>query len=519
MRSNIFLKYDNISNNRYFKEKNIARKFVISLFVISILAVILLEFLIFISLFYNFKSLNMPVEVYTSLISLSLMIILFIALLSSFSQSINAFIIRRKEEFLLSLPSSSSNLVNYRFMKTFFVSTIIIVIFSFPLLYSYFYIYNYSFIYYILILIPLIVVSFLIVSVVFFISSFIAAIFKRFNLYYVSLFFYLLIMIAGLIFILYYIPNFRILIKSVKVSQFVNVLTAKKSNIYFPNNLIAEMSLNINYLYNLVILFVESLIFFILFQFFLRFSELRLSKYEQKAFWRFNFRKYFIVSKDLNHFISEELRIFNSGIILFILIVIIFIIFSIGKFNTGSYYNFIFSGFCITFGYFMVLFGLYFVFPSFSQEGQSGWVIFSSPVKRDSIFYQKNFASLIFMLIHAFIIVIIWSLIFNMNINYLLYFINFALFITVGLSVMFTSIGTAYPNFAKRDIQDLSTTPSGLLSTFIAIFYIFVPIYIFFRFGFLFSIISTYILFLAIVIIFINVGKRKIRDMNFAVRN
>ncbi len=519
MSSNIFLKYENISNSRYFKEKNIARKFVIFLFIVSIFTVILLEFLIFISLFYNFKTLNMPVSVYISLISLSLMIIFFISLLSSLSQSINAFVIQRKEEFLLSLPSKASNLVNYRFIKTFYISSLIIILFSFPLLYSYFYIYNYNFIYYLLIIAPLIVVSFLISSIVFFISAFITTVFKKFNLYYISLFFYIVVMLVGFLILIYYIPNFRLLLRSVKVSQFVNVLISKKPIVYFPNYLIANMSVNINYLTNFIVLLSESLIFFLLFQIFLKFAELRLSGYEKKSFWRFNFKKYFVVSKDLNHFISEELRIFNSGIIFFILVVIVFIIFSIGKINIGSYYNFIFSGFCITFGYFMVLFGLYFIFPSFSQEGQAGWIIFSSPIKRISIFYQKNIASLIFMLSHAIWIVIIWALIFNMNLNYLLYFINFAFFITLGISVLFTSLGTAYPNFAKRDIQDLSTTPSGLLSTFIAIFYIFTPVYIFFQFGFIFSILSIYLLFLIILVIFITIGKKKINSMNFAVRN
>ena len=90
-------------------------------------------------------------------------------------------------------------------------------------------------------------------------------------------------MLVGFLILIYYIPNFRLLLRSVKVSQFVNVLISKKPIVYFPNYLIANMSVNINYLTNFIVLLSESLIFFLLFQIFLKFAELRLSGYEKKS--------------------------------------------------------------------------------------------------------------------------------------------------------------------------------------------------------------------------------------------
>ncbi len=519
MKSSIFIKYENIANRRYFKEKNIARKFVIFLSAISLFTIILLEFLIFLSLFHNFKTLDIPQKVYITLISFALLIIFYITFISNFSQAMSAFVVRKKEEFLLSLPLSTRDLVNYRFIKSFLISSMIIVIFSFPLIYSYFYVYNYNFIYYFLIVIPFLITSFLITSLVFFIISLISAIFKRFNMYYISIFFYIIFFILGFLLIIYYLPDFKLIYKVVKISQFVNIFSSRSQIIYSPEKIITNMSLNINYSYNLLVLFIESLILFSGFQFLIKYSKIHLSRHEEKSFWKFNFHKYYIISKDLNHFISEELKILNSGIILFIFFIIIYIISYIGKFNAGVYYNFIFSAFCITFGYLMILFGLYFIFPTFSQEGQSGWIIFSSPVTRKSIFNQKNMASLVFMLLHAMVIAAVLSILFNMNIYYFLYFLNFAFFVTVGISILFTSLGTAYPNFSKRNIQDLSTTPSGLLSTIISIFYIFIPIYIFYQFGFFVSILTLYLIFIVLLAIFIPLGSKKINTMDFSVRN
>jgi hypothetical protein len=76
-KTNILIKYENLSNSRYFKEKNVARKFVIFFFILSIFIIILLEFLIFISLFYNFKNIGVDRAVYLDLISLTLLIILY----------------------------------------------------------------------------------------------------------------------------------------------------------------------------------------------------------------------------------------------------------------------------------------------------------------------------------------------------------------------------------------------------------------------------------------------------------
>ncbi len=518
-KTNVLIKYENLSNSRYFKEKNVARKFVIFFFILSIFIIILLEFLIFISLFYNIKNIGIDKAVYFNLISLTLLIILYVDFLSIFTQSIYSFLVREKEAFWLSLPISARDVLDFKFIKTYIVSTMFIIIFSIPLIFSYLYIFSFSYVYYFFVILSLFVFSFLVVNLVFLITSLINIIFKKFNLYRIFVFFYIIAVLSGIIFIIHYLPNLGALFKSHSIKSFEDIFISTTQPSFSPQYILSNIILNINSFYNFLILLLESLFLFVVYIYLSKFSELRILRGQNKSFWKVSLPKYFIFSKDLNKFINEEIKIFNSGIIIFVFILILIILFSISKFNLLGYEKFIFSAFCITFGYLITLFGLYFVFPSFSQEGRSGWIIFSSPLNRKSIFSQKTWASVTFILLHALIISILFSLILRFNLVYTLYFYNFVLFISLGLAILFSSLGIAYPNFAKRDIQDLSTTPSGLVSTLIAIFYIFFPIYIFYNFGMIASLIFLYIVFIFIMVFCFKIAYSKIQNMDFSIRN
>ncbi len=516
MKSNIFLKYDNIANSRYFKEKNIARKFVIFFFIICLFLLILLEFIFFFDIFHVLKTSDISLNVYSVIISLVILLILLLAFISSFSQSLQSFILEKDQEFILSLPISTNDFIDYKFIKIYIVSSVIMTIFSIPLIFSYLYIFSYSYIYYIFSIIDILLISLLVVSSSFLLTSIINIIFRKFNLYIISSIFLLLFIIFSISITIQSAPNISLLFNVLTIKHFENIFNIKQI-LYSPQYLFSQILLNINYVNNTLILFTESISAFVLFQIVSRFDYLRIIKYHKKSFWGISSSKV-ILSRDLNHFINEEIQIFNSGIIIFILFFMVYIVFQISKFYLYKYNIYLYLGIIISISYMIVLLSLYFVFPSFSQEGRAGWIIFSSPIKRIDIFLQKIKASNIFVLIHAFILIIFISLFIKLSVYNILYFYLFIILTSLGISILFTSIGVGFPNFSKRDIQDLSTTPAGLSVTFISFIYVALPIYIFYLFGILISSIFFIGLFLLISIVSLHIGKKKIQNIDFSVR-
>ena len=116
----------------------------------------------------------------------------------------------------------------------------------------------------------------------------------------------------------------------------------------------------------------------------------------------------------------------------------------------------------MTIVYFVSALALRFAFPSFSQEGKTGWIIMSSPVSLVEIFLVKAMYFTVVFIIIGMVIALINSLILNFSllftgVSILLFVTAIALITTLAISV-----GAIFPNFETDDPEILSTSLPGL---------------------------------------------------------
>lgn len=116
--------------------------------------------------------------------------------------------------------------------------------------------------------------------------------------------------------------------------------------------------------------------------------------------------------------------------------------------------------------FFMSAFVLRFVFPSFSLEGKSAWILAHSPLNMTKIFWAKF---LFYGLIFIFIGLSAGALNFSMlDLSFDKLTIPF---IFLGLTILFITalglcLGSLFPNFESEDPQIITTSLSGLFFTF-----------------------------------------------------
>jgi len=112
--------------------------------------------------------------------------------------------------------------------------------------------------------------------------------------------------------------------------------------------------------------------------------------------------------------------------------------------------------------YFISAFVLRFVFPAFSSEKKSAWLLATAPINYSEIYWAKlvYFASLFTGL--GLIIVTVNSSYFGASI--LSYALSIVIFITAAVAVIVygLSLGAIFPNFETDDPAALSTSLPGL---------------------------------------------------------
>lgn len=121
--------------------------------------------------------------------------------------------------------------------------------------------------------------------------------------------------------------------------------------------------------------------------------------------------------------------------------------------------------------YFVAALVLRFVFPSFSSERDTAWVLFTSPARKKSIFYAKALFSVFSIVLLTLVIGLIHISILEGSLQSALLFLCFTLGEALVLAVSGLAFGVIFPNFETTDPQVLSTTLSGLGFTFGALVY------------------------------------------------
>jgi hypothetical protein len=123
-------------------------------------------------------------------------------------------------------------------------------------------------------------------------------------------------------------------------------------------------------------------------------------------------------------------------------------------------------------GYFLTAFGLRFVFPSLSLEGQAAWVLFASPVRLFRLFLGKLalYALLLGLVVGS--IALAGTLRLSPSPALLGAFALLLALVTVTTVAVSLAFGTLWPNFKESNPESLATNAGGLATTFLCLGYV-----------------------------------------------
>ena len=121
--------------------------------------------------------------------------------------------------------------------------------------------------------------------------------------------------------------------------------------------------------------------------------------------------------------------------------------------------------------YFMSSFTLRFVFPSFSVEKKTAWILASAPLSFRRIFFGKYLFYTVFFVILGVIMSTINSNMLHLSFTYAFYSILLFIITTIFIVTSGLSIGAIFPSTETDDPEVISTSMSGLSFTALALIY------------------------------------------------
>lgn len=184
-----------------------------------------------------------------------------------------------------------------------------------------------------------------------------------------------------------------------------------------------------------------------------------------------------LTEKDWLIIARSPAQLFQAGFIIFLEIVYLLLISRIPLAKVQlvfpSWYqeelvkfNFLFINYLVS------VFAIRFVFPMISLEGQSSWIVWSAPLPRMKIFWQKFIWSFLVILAWAEISTLFLIKILGLSLSqqWPLFLISLPLALTITTITL--GIGTIKPNFWEKNPEKLSTSPGGIMATAICLGYI-----------------------------------------------
>ena len=188
----------------------------------------------------------------------------------------------------------------------------------------------------------------------------------------------------------------------------------------------------------------------------------------RRPFPRFlKWRHSFLFEKDLLVLARSPEELARAGFLLALLVFYVFAARSLtflDALRTPELFSTIIAFAYAAIGYFALTFGLRFVFPAFSLEGRSAWILWSSPLHLHEIFSWKFFfwSTLIGCVLETVAVLTAW--LFALPALLAVYLIFAVLCAVVPMIAIALVLGTIFPNFRDRDPDSLSTSPAGLLT-------------------------------------------------------
>ncbi len=121
--------------------------------------------------------------------------------------------------------------------------------------------------------------------------------------------------------------------------------------------------------------------------------------------------------------------------------------------------------------YFICSFALRFVFPSFSVEKKTAWILGSAPLNFRKIFFGKYFFYTTFFVILGSLMSYVNARVLNLDIVYSLYSISLFVVTVIFIVTLALSLGALFPSKETDDPEAISTSMSGLFFTALSLIY------------------------------------------------
>ena len=121
--------------------------------------------------------------------------------------------------------------------------------------------------------------------------------------------------------------------------------------------------------------------------------------------------------------------------------------------------------------YFICSFALRFVFPSFSVEKKTAWILGSAPLSFTKIFFSKYLFYTTFFVILGTLMSYVNFKILNLNFMYGFYSMTLFVATVVFIVTLSLSLGALFPSTETDDPEVVSTSISGLFFTALSLIY------------------------------------------------
>lgn len=182
-----------------------------------------------------------------------------------------------------------------------------------------------------------------------------------------------------------------------------------------------------------------------------------------------------LITKDIRNFLRDPAEWSQA---LFLLLLIIVYVFSLGKAPVVAYPTSSFWATIITFvnfgvtGYILTTFALRFIFPTVSLEGQSAWILYSSPMRISKLLWEKFIVGFIFLFVLSGALIVFSGGALRLDQPILYGYLASMGILVLSIVSLSLGFGAVFPNFKEKNPSSLSTSFGGIFTLILSLGYV-----------------------------------------------
>lgn len=422
----------------------------------------------------------------------------FLLIVSNIITAIPTILKSKEIPYLLNKPISHLTIFSYKFFENILYSSWAVLVLGFPVLAAFGVIYQVSWFFYLLI-IPALIIFVIIASGLGIIITLLAArLLSRFS--GKQIFLGIVVITAGIFyfFLRFSFPSMKFLTDINSISALNRFIASMNfTSPYLPSSWLIELAKslfekNVSQIFFHVLLLLSTALAFSQFCLLIgkaiyykiwnisqesREIKRQKSKYIiSDSFIRKFFRGIFgaLLLKDIRLFFRDAVELSQTLFLAMLLALYLFILGVVPMFNPNS--SFLativtYINFGIT-GYMLATFAMRFVFPSISLEGQNSWILWSSPMKKTKIFWEKFWSGILlfFIITQGLTLVSAWILKLDKFVLFISLVIN--LLMNISLVSLTLGFGALFPNFREKNPSRLASSSGGVITILLALAYV-----------------------------------------------